>query len=163
MDAERAVLAACLHSPTALDTAGGMLGAEDFASPAHGLVWAAMLALRQEDCPVDPVLVTHQLRRQGVLHQAGGPAYVSGLASAVHSVAAVDHYAAIVAEQAWSARLHALGKWLIQATVHGHDPAEVQTEAVNRLSALAAGRSLSGGCPRPEVAVVRPLHRRPAS
>ncbi|MEZ0065539.1 replicative DNA helicase [Streptacidiphilus sp. MAP12-20] len=163
MDAERAVLAACLHSTEALDTTSGLLGEEDFATPAHGLVWTAMCALHQAGEPVDPVTVTHRLRRDRVLHQAGGPGYVSGLASAVHSVAAVDHYAVIVAEQAWSARLHTLGKWLIQATVHGHDPAQVHAQALNRLGALATGRTLSGECPRAQVAAVRPLHRRPAS
>jgi hypothetical protein len=75
----------------------------------------------------------------------------------------VDHYAVIVAELAWSARLHQLGKWLIQATAHGHNPAEVHTQALDRLTALTAGSACPRGTSRKQEAVVRPLQQRPAS
>jgi replicative DNA helicase len=97
-----------------------------------------MLALHQGGIPVDPITLGHRLRRDGLLHRAGGRDYLAQLASAAYSVTAVDHYAAIVAETAWTRRLHRLGKDLIAATTaNGTDPAALTAQALDRLAAAA--------------------------
>ena len=136
-DAEQAVLGACLHSRTALTVVAGALTAGDFGRPAHQVLWPAMLALHRDGMPVDPITLGHRLRRDGLLHRAGGRDYLAQLASAAHSVTAVDHYAAIVSEAAWTRRLHQLGKDLIAATAHGTDPAALTAEALDRVAAAA--------------------------
>jgi replicative DNA helicase len=134
LNAEQAVLAACLHSRTALDTLTGALDADDFARPAHQLIWPVLVTLHREGTPVDPVILGHRLRREGLLHRAGGHGYLYELSGTAHSATAVDYYAAIVAEAAWSHRLHQLGKHLIAATAHGTDPAAVHAEALHLLT-----------------------------
>jgi replicative DNA helicase len=136
-DAEQAVLGACLHSRTALTAVADALTASDFGRPAHQVLWPVMLALHQDGTPVDPITLGHRLQRDGLLRRAGGRDYLAQLAGAAYSVAAVDHYAAIVAEAAWSRRLQQLGKDLIAATAHSADPSALTDQALDRLTEAA--------------------------
>lgn len=137
-EAERAVLAACMHQASAIDTARPIVAAEDFARPGHRLIWQALLDLRERNAPTsDPIAVTHALQRTGQLRAAGGRDYLAGLGSAWHLSVAVDYYAHLIAENAWTRRLHALGLWLTQATSCGADPADIHTATMNRLAQAA--------------------------
>jgi replicative DNA helicase len=79
-DAEQAVLSACLHNHTALVTVAAALEADDFVRPAHQLIWPTMLALHGQGAPVDPIVLGHRLRRDGLLHRAWGHGYPAQLA-----------------------------------------------------------------------------------
>ena len=113
----------------------GALEADDFGRPAHQLIWPALVAMHRQGVPVDPVILGHWLRREGLLHRTGGHGYLYELSGAAYSATAVDYYAVIVAEAAWSRRLHQLGKRLIAATAHGTDPDVVHADALDRLAA----------------------------
>ena len=151
-DAEQAVLGACLHSRTALAAVGDALTASDFGRPAHQVLWPVMRALHQDGMPVDPITLGHRLRRDGMLHRAGGRDYLAQLAGAAHSVAAVDHYAAIVADAAWARRLQQLGKDLIAATAHSADPSALTDQALDRLTEAANHHGRTQWCLAAEAA-----------
>jgi replicative DNA helicase len=62
VDAEAAVLGACMHKAAVIDEVRQLLDAADFYRPAHETVWRAILALHGEDKPTDPIVLSHQLR-----------------------------------------------------------------------------------------------------
>ncbi len=136
-EAERAVLGTCLHSRIALTAVSDVLTAADFSRPAHRILWPAMLALHHTGRPVNPITLGRRLRREGQLRRVGGRDYLTRLAVGASSFAAVDHYAAIVVEAAWTRQLRQIGKDLVSATTYGTDPAALNVQALNRLTAAA--------------------------
>src|SRR4051794_29982949 len=108
-EAETSVLGAILLSEQALD--GLMIDVklrpEDFYRERHRLIFRAMLRLKDktEPEPIDALTVSEELARQGVLEEAGGPAYVHSLPNLVPAAGNVRHYARIVKEHALMRRL----------------------------------------------------------
>ncbi len=97
-DAERASLGAVLINFTAevLDTVQQYVGADDFYKTAHQIIFSAIVELNNKGEAVDILTLTNELTRRGELEKAGGPAYVTGLTSAVPTSANVEYYAQIV-------------------------------------------------------------------
>jgi replicative DNA helicase len=107
LEAEMSVLGAILISNRTLY---GLvieegLKPDDFYRERHRLIYASMLALYNENEPVDAVTVTDHLRQRGVLDEAGGPSAVDALAAAPPSVSGARRYAQIVRENALLRRL----------------------------------------------------------
>jgi replicative DNA helicase len=108
-EAETSVLGAILLSEQALD--GLMidikLRPEDFYRERHRLIFRSMLRLKDktEPEPIDALTVSEELAREGVLEEAGGPAYVHSLPNLVPAAGNVRHYARIVKEHALMRRL----------------------------------------------------------
>ena len=72
------------------------LGADDFFTPAHKYIYAAMNALFTSTQPIDLVTVVQQLESDGTLAMSGGVEYISKLADAVPSTANSEYYYEIV-------------------------------------------------------------------
>jgi replicative DNA helicase len=70
---EQAVLGAMLGSAAAVAEAAAILGSEHFASPAHQLVFEAVMRLADAGDPVDPASVLAELFRAGTLTKVGAP------------------------------------------------------------------------------------------
>ena len=100
LEAEAAVLSACLLKMAALDTARGILRPEHFYSEAHRWIFAAAVDLRVNGKPVDVVQVGTWLKDQGRIAQVGGLSYISEVLNAAPAVAHVDAYARTVREKA---------------------------------------------------------------
>jgi hypothetical protein len=98
LDAEMAVLGAMLQDRAAVVKAIELLEADCFYREAHRVLFQAIVALFERGVTVDLLTVAEELRRQGVLEQVGGTAYLTELTLRVPSVAAVEHYARIVLE-----------------------------------------------------------------
>ncbi len=98
LDAEMAVLGAMLQDRAAVVKAIELLEADCFYREAHRVLFQAIVALFERGVTVDLLTVAEELRRQGVLEQVGGTAYLTELTVRVPSVAAVEHYARIVLE-----------------------------------------------------------------
>lgn len=95
--AERATLGAVLVDPSRLsDIAAVGVTPGDFFRVGHRRIMAAMLDLAANGQIIDLVTVTARLRERGNLDEAGGPAYVAGLADGVPRSANVAAYASIV-------------------------------------------------------------------
>jgi replicative DNA helicase len=124
LDAEQSVLGAILLSDRslyALVIEEG-LKAEDFYHERNGFVYAAMLALYNENEPVDVLTVTDRLRQSGQLTQVGGQAAVDELTAAVPAAGHARRYAQIVRENALLRRLLS-ASYEIQGSVLGHGTA----------------------------------------
>ncbi len=100
LEAERAVLGACMLDAQAANQVRELVRADDFYSQSHQLIFACIAALVDEGKPCDLVTVGDALRVSGDLDQAGGLEYLSGLLDAVPAPAAAPYYARIVAEKA---------------------------------------------------------------
>ena len=98
LEAERAVLGACLLDAAALDAVREKLAAEDFYAPAHREIFACVCRLCDQDSPCDPITLGEALRQEGDLERIGGLAYLSGLLDAVPAPSAAPYYAGIVQE-----------------------------------------------------------------
>src|SRR6266480_2988264 len=103
-EAEVSVLGAILLSEQALDSIqiDVRLRPEQFYRPRHGLIFNAMLRLKDkaEPEPVDVLTVCDELERRGQLEEVGGSEYVHSLPNLVPAAANARQYARIVREHA---------------------------------------------------------------
>lgn len=109
LDAEQAVLGACLFDGTAYDRVADIIRAEDFALRQHKLIWAAIEKLATDNTSTDIVTVEETLQTQGSADDAGGIAYLGKLARDVPSAANVESYAKIMVEYRIRRGLQAAG------------------------------------------------------
>lgn len=101
LDAERAVLGACLKNPKAYPGASARLGGgQDFYREAHRIIWRQMGATADAGDPIDLVTVGTRLATAKQFENIGGPAYLSSLTDGVPSSMHVDTYARIVIDKA---------------------------------------------------------------
>lgn len=75
-------------------------GPGDFYKPAHGALYAAIVALYDRAGQLDNVLLIEKLRDNGMIEKVGGLDYVVSLAENVPVAMHATHYAKIVAESA---------------------------------------------------------------
>lgn len=133
VEAEEAVLGSVLLDSSAIGRLSAVLEPDDFYSGQNGAVYEAMLALYNQQQPVDYLLLVDELDRTGNLTAAGGPAHLGDLLGAVPTPIHVMHYARIVARDAAMRRLISAGGKI--ATVGFQNEVDVQ-EAVERSEQL---------------------------
>lgn len=145
-EAECAVLGACMHDGTVIDTVRSLLGDDAFYRPAHETIWRALLTQRREDKPTDPIVLTELLQQQGVLQRVGGPVYLHQLANVLYGTGNAEHHAQIIREKADLRRLHASAiRTLQRAQEPGANPEAIRSEIeaevrAERERALASGQ-----------------------
>ncbi len=147
IDAEQAVLGATMFNHKAVDEVRAVLDPSDFYRPAHETIWRAVLTLRTQDDPTDPIALAHHLNGTGDLRRVGGAAYLHTLVNAVPSVSNAGYYAQIVRSKAELRRLRDAGLRTVERVQEpGADPAEIRTAVEEELRAereraLASGNS----------------------
>ena len=99
MDAERSVLGAMLQDRNALLLANEALSPDDFYSPAHREIFAAMRTLFNQSQPIDLVTVITELTRTGKVDGVGGMDYLIDLTGYVPSTANARAYIKIIEEK----------------------------------------------------------------
>ncbi|MFN3202949.1 MAG: replicative DNA helicase [Bradymonadia bacterium] len=104
-DAELAVLGGVLLDNFAIDRVADKLKAEDFHTPAYGLVFKHMLSLSEARQPIDPVTLSTAMEQAGELEPAGGMEALIRLNEAVATAVNIEHHAQIVSERAEIRRL----------------------------------------------------------
>ena len=100
IEAEESLLGAMLLSRDAIATATELCRAEHFYKPAHGHVFEAIAALHSGGEPADPVTVSEELKRAGLLDAIGGPAVLVALQSTAPATSNARRYAEIIEELA---------------------------------------------------------------
>ncbi|MGI5892177.1 MAG: replicative DNA helicase [Bacillota bacterium] len=126
IEAEQALLGACLLDKEALNSAMEFVCEEDFYRDDHRLIFACLQNLLQEAKPCDLVTVVEELDKQGNLSRAGGIEYIASLTDAVPSAASAAYYGAIVAEKALIRSLiAAAGKIQEYGYSHGYEAQEI--------------------------------------
>ncbi len=105
LEAEESLLGSMLLSSDATAAAIEICGPADFYKPAHGHIFAAIVALFERGEPIDAVTVTDELRRAGLVEAVGDPVMLVSLQANTPSIANAAHYARIVEEHALLRRL----------------------------------------------------------
>jgi replicative DNA helicase len=87
------LLAATPSYDTVSDVAKVLRGGGDFARPAHGLIYEAVIRLHGRDNPTTPVAVASELERGGDLVRVGGAPYLHKLVSMAYPGPSAAYYA----------------------------------------------------------------------
>ena len=136
--AERAVLGAVLADNTVVASVAEVVLADDFSSPAHAQIFAAMLALDGTQRPVDHLTLSEELKTRGQLAGVGGPAYLMTLDQVVPLASSAVEYARIVKDQSVRRRLANVGREILELA--SQDTGELEAildEAERRVFQLA--------------------------
>ncbi len=100
LDAERSILGAILLDNAALQKVFHLLSTADFFLPQNSLLYSTMLALHEDQLPIDLISLTEELGTSGKLQTAGGAAYISSLMDGLARVSNVVYHAELVREKA---------------------------------------------------------------
>jgi hypothetical protein len=107
-DGEKGVLCSLLLAPSEIvPICVQQLNSEAFYIPAHRIIYNLVLEFRDDNKPIDFVLLKQALADRGLLEEIGGPEYLSSLYNFVPAAENADHYIGIVREK-WIARQLAL-------------------------------------------------------
>jgi replicative DNA helicase len=96
IQAEQAILGACLISGRVAREAVDTLDPVDFYRPGHGAILAAIKTMIGNGQPVDSRTLTAHLEKTGLLARVGGFVYISQLVDAVPTAANAEWYTHIV-------------------------------------------------------------------
>lgn len=156
-DAEQSLLGGLMLDGHAWDKIAGKVIESDFYRGDHRLIFRSINALAESGSPLDVVTLSHWLKDQGQLEEAGGLAYLGTLAKDTPSAANIVAYADIVREKSSLRQLIALAN-NVQATVY--ESTDVKADAViakfeQEVFALSE-RSMTG---KQEVVHVKPALR----
>ncbi|MBW1729437.1 MAG: replicative DNA helicase [Deltaproteobacteria bacterium] len=95
-EAEQAILGSILINNDAMNQVVDILSPDDFYRDAHALLFEAMLALYNEDEPIDLITLSQYLKEKDLLDKVGGNDYLASLAEAMSTSAGILHHAEIV-------------------------------------------------------------------
>ncbi|MEA3216414.1 MAG: replicative helicase [Acidimicrobiia bacterium] len=100
LQAEESLLGAMLLSRDAIAAAAEIVQPHHFYKPAHGHVYDAVLGLYGSGEPVDPITVSDELARDGLLEIVGGPGALVALQANAPAISNAARYARIIEELA---------------------------------------------------------------
>ncbi len=139
LEAEQSVLGGLLLDNEAADRIGDALGAPDFYSEAHRLIYAHVIRLLADGKPADVVTVSESLASVQKLDYIGGLAYLGALVQNVPTAANIRHYAAIVRERSILRQLAATAGEIADAAYNplGRSARDVLDEAETKVMHIA--------------------------
>lgn len=100
LEAEQAVLGGLLMEAEAWDEVVDIVSEEDFYSPAHRMLFAAMKELHKRNSHVDLITINDLLMQKQQLDSIGGVKYLNEILESTTSTASIAGYAKIVKEKA---------------------------------------------------------------
>lgn len=115
VEAEEAVLGACLIDSNAYLEISAFLRADDFFLLKHSLLWSALSAIHERGEAVDDLTVIEELRGRAQLEEIGGPAFIVRLINNTPTSLNGETYARIVERGAIRRRLLAAASEIAQA------------------------------------------------
>lgn len=133
LEAEQAVLGACLVDRDVIVHIAPTLAPEDFHRPAHRLIYRAIRDLYLRRVPADLVSMVEELTGRGELGAAGGESYLAELIAATPTSVHAGYYRDIVAEHAQRRRLIDAAREIVQA---GYDTSLSVPDAIAQAEAV---------------------------
>ncbi len=138
IEAERAVLSACLQSADALSESMEILRPDDFYVPRHRAVYDAMIALSEGGEPADLITLADHLEKRGELEKVGGPAGLDAMLDVAASPANVSYHARIVRQRSLLREIIAISHATAREAFESSEDAEdILDRAQNELFTLA--------------------------
>jgi replicative DNA helicase len=133
LEAEKAVLSALLIENTAIHSVLNEVSPEDFYHPSHQTIYKAMLALQDENEPVDLLTLSDHLNAAKKLDRVGGLVFLAELADYEATAANVVHHARIVRDKSVKRSLIRVSSEITEACFE-------QSERAEQLLDFAEGR-----------------------
>lgn len=144
-DAERAILGAILLDNSLVNQAIELLRPDDFYVRAHQHVFRAMINLSERGSEINPILLGEELRREGVLEQVGGVAFISELTYGLPHFTNVGAYAKVVKDKSILRQLVKVANKVTSEALEEEDEAAVILDhAEQMIFALADERTRQG-------------------
>ena len=100
LEAERAVLGACLLDRDALLAVTDLLSPGDFYDQRHRMAYELVQEMARKDRAVDALTFWDEGERKGLLERLGGQPFIAGLVDAVTTTANAEHHARLVRDKA---------------------------------------------------------------
>ncbi|HUT77990.1 MAG TPA: DnaB-like helicase N-terminal domain-containing protein [Polyangia bacterium] len=149
LEAEKAVLSSILLENDAVHAVYTELKPDDFYHPAHRTIYEAMIALKDQNNPVDLHTLSDHLNAQKLLDAIGGPVALAELSDYEATAANVLHHARIVRDKATKRRLISVATEIVEMGYDGSeaadqllDAAESRVFEITQATARPAFRSL---------------------
>ena len=120
VEAEQSVLGGLMLDNSGWDRVADVVDSADFYRRDHQLIFAAIGTLSEKSVPSDAVTASEHLEKCSQLDDAGGLAYIGGLAKDTPSAANIRAYAEIVRERAMLRELIRVGGE-IAGSAHAND------------------------------------------
>lgn len=124
LEAEKAVLSAILLDNQAIHPVYVELKPEDFYHPAHRTLYQAMIALKDENQPVDVLTLADYLTTHKLLDSVGGHVFLGELADYEVTAANVLHHARIVRDKSVKRTLIHVASEIAELGYEQSDPAD---------------------------------------
>jgi replicative DNA helicase len=124
LEAEKAVLSALLIDNAAIHSVLNEVAPDDFYHPSHQAIYKAMLALQDENEPVDLHTLSDYLNAAKRLDRVGGLVFLSELADYEATAANVVHHAKIVRDKAVKRSLIRVSSEITEAAFEESDRAD---------------------------------------
>ena len=138
--AEMSTLGGMLLSKDAAAVVLEMLTGDDFYYPKHEIIFSAINTVFGRAEPIDVIMITEQLTREGNLAKVGGASYLHTLESSVPTAANASYYAGIVADKSVLRKLVESGTRITQMGYAAEgEPSELVNEA--QMDIFAIGRA----------------------
>ena len=145
LEAERAVLGACLLEERAIWAATEHIVPEDFYLDAHRLIFRRMTELAAEGKAIDIITLRAELKRHDEEETAGGPVYLVDLTRGLPKGLNIPHYARLVKETATARMLIRLCSDTLHRCYEAEErPADLLEGHEGQLFKIAA-RAITGG------------------
>jgi replicative DNA helicase len=146
--AERAVLGAVLVDANCFFRVVEIVGADDFFTDAHRVIYSAYAALASAGGDIDLLTTTDRLQRDGALDAAGGLSYLAGLADELPDPSNVEHYARIVRERSVKRQLLRISQQLMASSARDEGDALEALDAAEAQILSIAEKAMRGGLMR---------------
>ena len=114
LDAERAVLGACILDRDALVDVTEFLDDDDFYDLNYRDVFIVIVEMVKNSQPVDMLTLSEELQRRGLLEKLGGQAFLASIVDSVPTAANAEYHARIVREKAIHRRLISAGNAIVR-------------------------------------------------
>jgi replicative DNA helicase len=138
VEAEKAVLSALLLDNDAVHSVLNEVAPDDFYHPAHAQIYKAMLALQDENEPVDLHTLSDYLNAQKRLDSVGGLVFLSELADYESTAANVLHHARIVRDKSVKRNLIRVATEIVEASMdQGERSEQLLDEAESKVFELS--------------------------
>ena len=99
IDLEEIVLGSCLLEPNSINEICNILKPESFYKDVHQKIYAAILEVKEAKQPIDMMIVSNRLKRNGFLDEVGGTYFLAQLTNNVASTANLVFHAFIIHEK----------------------------------------------------------------
>ena len=147
-EAERTVLGGILVSNQNLNTVLSIITPEDFYKDANRRILDRIIVLIDTGRPVDPLTLSEELGKAGVLEEVGGAAYIGSLMDGVPKSLNIEYYAQIIKEKALLRKLILSSARIISASYEQKEDADVLlNEAQASIIEVAEQRIKAGFIP----------------